>query len=85
MISYLELSYLDLALAGLLLVFNAGLSLALGLRLEGRMLLAAVRMVVQLLLVGLVLQALFAQVSLWLTVLVALIMALFAGRETLAR
>ena len=67
------------------MVFNAGLSLALGLRLEGRMLLAAVRMVVQLLLVGLVLQALFAQVSLWLTALVALIMALFAGREILAR
>lgn len=85
MTSYLELSYLDLVLAALLLVFNAGLSLALGLRLEGRMLLAAVRMVVQLLLVGLVLQALFAQVSLWLTALVALIMALFAGREILAR
>ena len=85
MTTYLELTYLDLAFAALLLVFNAGLSLALGLRLEGRMLLAAVRMVVQLLLVGLVLQALFTQASVWLTGLVALIMALFAGREILAR
>ena len=85
MTEYIELSYLDLALAALLLVFNAGLSLALGLGLERRMLWAALRMVVQLLLVGLVLQALFDQVSLWLTVSVAVIMALFAGREILAR
>jgi putative ABC transport system permease protein len=82
---YIELSYFDLALAALLLLFNAGLSLALGLRLEGRMLLAALRMTVQLLLVGLVLQTLFNFVSLWLTALVALVMALFAGREILAR
>lgn len=85
MTEYIELSYLDLALAALLLVFNAGLSLALGLGLERRMLWAGLRMVVQLLLVGLVLQALFDQVSLWLTVSVAVIMALFAGREILAR
>jgi putative ABC transport system permease protein len=82
---YLELSYLDLALAALLLVFNAALSLALGLRLEGRMLMAAARMVVQLLLVGLVLRTLFEQATPWLTGSVALIMVLFAGREILAR
>ncbi len=85
MTGYIELSYLDLAAVALLLLFNAGLSLALGLRLERQMLLAALRMTVQLLLVGLVLQALFNAVSLWLTGLVALIMALFAGREILAR
>ena len=34
MSGYNELSYLDLALAFLLLFFNAGLSLLLGLRLE---------------------------------------------------
>ena len=39
MTGYIELSYFDLALAALLLLFNAGLSLALGLRLERRMLL----------------------------------------------
>jgi ABC-type iron transport system FetAB permease component len=38
---YIELSYLDLALASLLLFFNAGLSLLLGLCLERQMLLAA--------------------------------------------
>ena len=85
MSGYIELSYLDLALASLLLFLNAGISLLLGLRLEGRMLLAALRMTIQLLLVGLVLQALFNTVSPWLTALVALVMALFAGREILAR
>jgi putative ABC transport system permease protein len=85
MSGYNELSYLDLALASLLLFFNAGLSLLLGLRLERQMLLAALRMTVQLLLVGLVLQALFNSGSLWLTALVALVMALFAGREIMAR
>ena len=49
------------------------------------MLFATVRMVVQLLAVGLLLQILFDQVSLWLTLLVALVMALFAGGEILAR
>jgi len=49
------------------------------------MLLAALRMTVQLLLVGLVLQALFNSGPLWLTALVALVMALFAGREIMAR
>ena len=85
MSGYNELSYLDLALASLLLFFNAGLSLLLGLRLERQMLLAALRMTGQLLLVGLVLQALFNSGSLWLTALVALVMALFAGREIMAR
>ena len=85
MSGYNELSYLDLALASLLLFFNAGLSLLFGLRLERQMLLAALRMTVQLLLVGLVLQALFNSGSLWLTALVALVMALFAGREIMAR
>ena len=85
MSGYIELSYLDLALASLLLFFNAGLSLLLDLRLEKQMLLAALRMTVQLLLVGLVLQALFNSGSLLLTALVALVMALFAGREIMAR
>ena len=61
---YIELSYLDLALASLLLFFNAGLSLLLGLCLGRQMLLVALRMTVQLLLVGLVLEALFNSGSL---------------------
>ena len=85
MTDYVVLSYFDLVLAASLLVFNAGLSMALGLDLERRMIWAAVRMAVQLLLIGLVLHILFAQVSLWLTVAVAVVMALFAGREILVR
>ena len=85
MTDYVVLSYFDLVLAASLLVFNAGLSMALGLDLERRMIWAAVRMAVQLLLIGLMLHILFAQVSLWLTAAVAVVMALFAGREILVR
>ena len=79
------LSYFDLALAASLLVFNAGLSIVFGLNLERRMIWAAVRMVVQLLLVGLILHVLFNHNSLWLTVAIAIFMGLFAGREILVR
>ena len=82
---FIVLSHSDLALAASLLVFNAGLSFAFGLNLEKRMIWAAVRMVAQLLLVGFVLQVLFYQVSLWLTMAVAILMGLFAGREILVR
>lgn len=81
----LVLSYLDLSLAASLLVFNAGLSLVFRLDLERRMIWAAMRMVTQLLLVGLMLNILFNQVSLWLTMSVTVVMAIFAGREILAR
>ena len=85
MTGYIELSYLDLVLAALLLLFNAVLSLVFGLQLEKRLLIAALRMTVQLFLIGLVLKALFSVASPWLVGLTALVMALFAGREILAR
>lgn len=81
----IQLDLADLALAALLVLINGGLSLALGLGIERRLLVAATRMVVQLLLVGLVLEALFATVSPWLTLAVALTMIGFAGHEILAR
>ena len=81
----IELSYGGLALAALLVLINAGLSLVLQLRLEARFLIAAARMVVQLALVGLVLTELFKVASPYWTALVALIMVLFAGREVVAR
>ncbi len=84
-VNVIALSYGDLALASLLVLLNAGLSLGLRLRLEGQLLIAAARMVVQLFLVGLVLKALFTVVSPYLTGFVALLMVLFAGREILAR
>lgn len=83
--TYIALDNRDLALAALLVVLNGGLSIALHLGLERQLAIATVRMVVQLLLVGLVLQTLFSLVSPWWTGLAALAMLLFAGREILAR
>ena len=83
--NYVQLGYNALALASVLVLANAGLSLALNLGLTRRMLVATVRMVVQLSLVGLVLKSLFAAASPWLTAFVALAMILFAGREIMAR
>ena len=75
----------DLALAAALLLVSAGLSIWLQLRLEWKLAIAATRMVVQLVLVGLVLKWLFVLVSPLWTGLAALSMVLFAGREAMAR
>ncbi|MBC7906188.1 MAG: iron export ABC transporter permease subunit FetB [Rhodospirillaceae bacterium] len=83
--TYIRLELMDIALAGILVLVNGALSLALGLGIERKLLVASVRMVVQLLLVGLVLTWLFATVSPWLTLGVALVMVLFAGHEIMAR
>lgn len=85
MTAYIPLGLGDLAIAGLLILVNGALSLALGLGVERRLAIAAGRMVVQLLLVGLVLQVLFGAASLAATAAVALAMVLFAGREAVAR
>lgn len=83
--NYVELSALDLGEASLLLVVDAALSMLFRLKLERRLLIAACRMVVQLLLVGLVLKALFATTSLALTAAVVLVMVGFAGYEVTGR
>ncbi len=83
--SYIALDDLDLALAALLVVLNGGLSLALQLGLARQLAIATLRMIVQLLLVGLVLEVLFSLVSPLWTGLAALAMLLFAGREIMAR
>lgn len=85
MADYIALSYWDIGMAAMLLCINAGLSIHFRLGTEKRLLLAATRMVVQLTLVGLVLKALFATVSPWLTLLVGLLMVAFAGREAISR
>lgn len=85
MSSYLALSIWDVALAAIFLLLNGALSLWLDLRLERMLIVAALRMVVQLILVGLVLKTLFALSSPWLTLLAALLMGGFAGREIWAR
>lgn len=83
--NFIALDYTDLAVGALLVVLNAGLSMALQLGLARQLLIVTVRMVVQLLLVGFVLTTLFALVSPFWTGVAALVMVLFAGREIMAR
>lgn len=83
--NYITLDYIDIGLAALLLGVNAALSIVYKLGVAKRLAVSAIRMVVQLSLVGLVLHALFETVSPWLTLLVAAVMIAFAGREAMAR
>jgi putative ABC transport system permease protein len=83
--SYIALSWWDLAFASALLVFDAGLSLLLRLGMTRSLIIAALRMVAQLLLLALVLESLFSLASPWLTGAAALFMILFAGREIAGR
>ena len=85
MSSYIALSPTDLVLASVFLALNACFSLMLQLRLERQLVVSAVRLVVQLLLVGLALKTIFSVASPWLTLLAAAVMVAFAGREIWAR
>ena len=80
-----DLSYWTLALAALLVLANAGLSLLLQLGIARQLMIAAVRMCAQLALIGLVLTELFARVSLGWTALAALLMLAVAGYEIRSR
>ncbi|MDH3662663.1 MAG: iron export ABC transporter permease subunit FetB [Alphaproteobacteria bacterium] len=82
---YIALSYWDLVIAAVFLLLNGILSFRFHLGLERQLLVASVRMVIQLLLVGLLLKTIFAIASFWLTMLTALAMCGFAGREIWAR
>jgi putative ABC transport system permease protein len=84
-LTYHALSLIDLALAGLLLSANAGISFLLGLKLERTLLISAVRMVLQLGAVGFILKFVFEQGSLDLTVAFATVMVLVASWEALSR
>ncbi|MBK1649159.1 ABC transporter permease [Rhabdochromatium marinum] len=75
----------DLTLAALLVLLLAALSWRLHLGIERRLLLAAVRSSVQLIVVGLVLGSLFATTDLRLIGLLALLMLSVAGWEVRAR
>lgn len=81
----ITLSAIDLGMAALLVLMLAALSWRMQLRLTGNLLIAATRTVVQLLLIGLVLKALFAHVDLLWVAGIALVMLLAAGREVMAR
>ncbi len=83
--SVISLSPLDLSLAALLVVALAVLSLPLKLGIGKEVTVAALRTVIQLLLVGLVLEALFNIGTLPLVALWAVLMLLVAAREVMAR
>ncbi|MBP29027.1 iron export ABC transporter permease subunit FetB [Methylobacterium sp.] len=83
--SVISLGFWDLAAASLLLLLNGILSLWLSLGIERQLLVAAVRMVVQLIAVGAVLTLLFGTASLAWTCAIGLAMVLLAGREIMAR
>ena len=85
MTTVVSLDVVALGIAATLLIVDAGLSIWLGLKLERRLLISAVRMVLQLLMIALALKGLFALASPAWTGLAALIMILFAGREAMAR
>jgi len=83
--SYINLSYLDVALAAALILINVGISLALRLGMGRSLAVAAIRTVVQLLLVGLVLQWVF-ELSHWYAVFgVMSLMTLVAGITAVER
>ena len=83
--TYLQLSYWQVAMATLLLLVNGLLSSLLQLGLGRRLLIAASRTTIQLLLIGLVLQQIFS-LDHWLPVLgLASLMALIAGLAAVRR
>jgi putative ABC transport system permease protein len=83
--NFVPLSYGDVAIAAVLVLVNGLLSLWFALGLERQLAVATLRMVIQLVLVGLVLHALFNAESPFWTLLAALVMIAFAGRESIAR
>lgn len=83
--SYIPISYGQLALASALILINIVLSFILRLGLEQRLWIASVRMVVQLLLVGYVLEWVFALRNPVWVLLVALAMTIMAGASAVNR
>ncbi len=82
---YVELSLIDVALAALLIVVNGIISIVLGLKLGRSLALASVRTVGQLLLIGLVLESVFA-LDRWYAVLgLLLVMTVIAGAAAVGR
>lgn len=81
----IDLAWWKLALAALLIVALAGVSLYARLGVTRSLLVAAARTGIQLALIGLVLEALFASAELYWIALLSLVMLLVAGREVMAR
>jgi len=84
-VKYVELSYLDVALAAALIALNAAISIALGLQMVRSLTLASARTIAQLLLIGLVLESVFS-LNRWYAVLGLLAaMTIVAGSAAVGR
>jgi len=83
--SIITLTWWDVAVAALLVLALAGLSFWQRLALQRQILIAGTRTIVQLALVGLILEIIFADVRLLWVVLMAMVMLAVAGYETMAR
>lgn len=82
---YVELTYVQVGAAALLVLVNGAISVLLRLGLERRLLVAAVRTTVQLLLVGLVLQWVFSLSRWYLVAALGLVMVVVAGVAAVRR
>lgn len=85
MTAAVDLGWGRLALAAALILLNAAVDLALRLGLGHRLLVAAARSLVQLLLLGFVLRWVFLQEGPWAVLLMAGVMVVFAGFEAVRR
>lgn len=74
----MDISYLGLALSALLLLYPLLIFSHLKLKLSGQLFNSFVRMIVQLAVIGIALQFIFAQMKLWLTLLWMLVMIMSA-------
>ncbi|RBP33998.1 putative ABC transport system permease protein [Marinobacter pelagius] len=81
----IDLAWWKLGLAAVLVLALAGVSLWARLGITRSLLIASVRTGIQLALIGLVLEALFASARLYWIALLATVMLLVAGREVMAR
>lgn len=81
----IDLAWWKLGLAALLILALAGTGYLARLGITRSLLIAALRTVIQLALIGLVLEALFASSAFYWIALLALVMLLVAGREVVAR
>ena len=81
----IELTALDLGLAALLVLILGGLVALSGLGLTRSLYVSSLRMVLQLLLIGVVLEALFRLNNPWLVAVMGLVMLAVAGWEVVAR
>ena len=81
----IPLSELQLGLAALLLLFDGLLSIALGLKLERRILIATIRATVQLFILGWVLVPIFSLKHPALVLLICAVLLFNAGRESVRR